>query len=108
MRDGFGERHARQRQLGGLLPQRDRGGQLPSFRVVMRQDIRLAVPELGDALLDYPSDLGVQLLAASLEQRVVGGVLHQCMLESVDRVGWCAAAKCKPRFRKLGEGTVES
>jgi hypothetical protein len=44
-------------------------------------------------VLEHLRDASVQLLAPGLEQRLIGGVLDQGVLETVGRVGRAAAAK---------------
>src|SRR5215472_6142200 len=52
-------------------------------------------------LLDDRGDLAVQLLPARSEERFVGGVLHQGVLENVDRIGWRALLERQPGCDEL-------
>ena len=51
---------------------------------VVRYDLRRGVRLGGEPLLQGTGDGGVELLAPSLEHRLVGGILHQRVLEGVD------------------------
>jgi hypothetical protein len=54
---------------------------------VVRQKLWLRRPDLWPTLLDDLGDPAMQFLPPASEQRVVGGVLHQGVLEGVDRIG---------------------
>jgi len=60
---------------------------------MVRQHLGFGGRDVRKTLLDHPRDLGVQLLSAALEQRVVSRILHQRMLEAVDGIGRRAAAE---------------
>ena len=59
----------------------------------MGEELRLCSGNIRELLLQDPGHTGVQLLAPALEQAGVGGVLHQRVLEDVDRVRRLAARK---------------
>ena len=107
MRDGLGQGHAFQRQLARALPQRYRGFDLPCRRQVVRQQFRFGIFGRGKVFFEHSRDLGVQRPAPSLEQRVVGGILHQGVLEGVDGIGQVAAPERESRFGQLVERAVE-
>ena len=60
---------------------------------MVREKLGLCLRVLGKLLLQRLRDAGVELLAAGLEQRAVGGVLDQRVLEAVGRIGRGAAAE---------------
>jgi hypothetical protein len=64
----------------------------PRARAVESEQLGLALRRLRGALLQHPHGAGVQLAAALAQQGGVGGVLHQRVLERVDRLGRLAAA----------------
>jgi hypothetical protein len=84
-----------ERQAARLLPQRDRLVGLFRLGVVVRQQLGLGSRGVRQTLLDDPGDLAVQFLPAAPEQRVVGGLLHQGMLDGVHRIGRRALLKGK-------------
>ena len=96
-----------ERPAARLLPQRDR--LLGPFRlgVVVRQQLGLGRRGVRQTLLDDPGDLAVQLLPAAPEQRVIGGLLHQGVLEGVHRLGRRALLECQPGFDQLGQRVVQ-
>jgi hypothetical protein len=50
---------------------------------MLRQDFRLNRDNFRKAVLQCRGDLAAQLLAPAVQERAVGGVLHQRMLEGV-------------------------
>ena len=90
-----------------LLPERNGRFSQARSSEVMRQHLGLGVLDVREALLDHPRDLAVQLLSSALEQRVVGRVLHQGVLEGVGRLRRRAAAKRQPRLGEPLERVVE-
>ena len=68
MGDGIGQGHALQGQLASGLPERNSRFGTARFRQMMRQHLGFSGLDAREALLDHPRDLGVQLLAAALEQ----------------------------------------
>ena len=83
----FGEGQALERQYARLVPKRDRLCGLLGLGIMVRQQLGLAIPYIWETLLDHPSDLAVQLLPPPPEQRIVGGILHQGVLEGVNGIG---------------------
>ena len=107
MCDRLGERHMPERQAARLLPQRDR--LVGQFRlgVVVRQQFGLGRLNVRETLLDHSGDLAVQFLPAPSEQRIVGGILHQCVLEGVKRIGRRALLERQPRGGELRQRPVQ-
>ena len=71
-----------------------RGGRVePGFGQVICEQFWLGFDDSRKPLLEHVRDASVQLLAPGLEQRLIGGVLDQRVLETVDRLGRAAAAK---------------
>jgi hypothetical protein len=58
---------------------------------MLREELGLAVHQLGGMGFERFGDLCVQLLASAAQQTIVRGVLHQSVLEAVHRMGRCAA-----------------
>ena len=54
---------------------------------MLREELGLAVDQLGGMGFERLGDLRVQLLARAAQQAAVRRVLHQRVLESIDRVG---------------------
>ena len=61
----------------------------------MREQLGSGVRRLWELLFQHRDNAGVELLAAGFEQRAVGSVLDQGVLEGVGRVGLGAAAEHK-------------
>src|ERR1700677_2295691 len=64
----------------------------PRFSVVMRDDRRRSANLVGETVLQRPPQLGMNALATAAQQRGVRSVLHQRMLENVNRFRRRAAA----------------
>jgi hypothetical protein len=73
----------------------------------MGKQLRSRLRDVGESLLEHFGDPGVQLLALGLEQRLVGGVLNQGVLEAVGRLGRHAAAEHQLRSHPLIEGPAQ-
>src|SRR5207248_11161428 len=58
-----------------------------------RRTLRLAINQQREMSLNRSGDIGVQLLAFAAQQRAVGGVLNQGMLEGIDCLGRRAPAE---------------
>ena len=99
--------HALQRQLTGGLPERNGGLNKARGREVMRQHLGFGGLDVREARLDHAGDLTVQLLPAALEQRVVGRVLYQRVLEGVNRIRRRAATEGQSGRGQLRESVVE-
>ena len=56
---------------------------------MLGEELRLAVHQLGGMGFERCGDTRVQLLSGATQQAVVSDVLHQRVLEGIDRVGWC-------------------
>ena len=54
---------------------------------MLREELGLAVDQLGGMGFERLGDLRVQLLARAAQQAAVRRVLHQRVLEGIDRVG---------------------
>ena len=70
------------------------------------QDFRPGLAYARRALFEHLRDSGVELLALGLEQRLVGRVLDQGVLEAVGRLGRRAAAEDQLGSDELIEGAV--
>jgi hypothetical protein len=69
----------------------------------MRKQLRLGFRALREAPLDQLRDAGVQLLAAIAQERAVGRVLYQRVLEGVGCLRRSPAREDEPRRLDLRE-----
>jgi hypothetical protein len=67
----------------------------PGFGQMIREQLRLVFDDSRKPRLEHLRDTSVQLLAPGLEQRLIGDIFDQGVLETVGRVRWGAAAKHK-------------
>ena len=58
---------------------------------MLREELGLAVHQLRGLSFQRFGDLGVQLLSSVAQQAAVSRVLHQRVLETIDRIGRHAA-----------------
>jgi hypothetical protein len=72
--------------LAGLLPIGNGLRHQTSFDIVMRQQLGLSLTDLGEACLHHLGNVLMVPLAGALEQRLIGRVLDQGMLEAVRRL----------------------
>ena len=99
--NSFRQCHSAQRALPGGDPVRHRALIQRGLREVTSQQFRPVGHDVGELLLQHLRDLGMQLLALRFEQRVVGGVLHQRMLEGIGRCRWRTLAEDQSRIDQL-------
>ena len=102
----LGVRAAQEGSFAGLLPGRECSLRVAGLRVVVGEQLRVRGGELRESLGERPRGGAVQLASPALEQRPVGGVLHEGVLEGVAGVGREAAREeqlCvrEPRQRLL-------
>ena len=76
------------RPLPRPLPVADRLLREPRLRVVVRQQLGLRLDDLGKLRLQHLGNALVVLLPRALEQRLIGRLLDQRMLEDVRRLRW--------------------
>ena len=69
----------------------------PRLGVVVRLQFRFGRDSRGKLALQHLGDLSVIVLAGPFEQRLIGRVLHQCVLEQVPRAG-----RSTPLVEQLG------
>src|SRR5262249_3588111 len=89
--DGLEIRGASARELARLLTIRDRLAQVASLLVVMRQHLELRRELVCELRLEDLGDARVVLPSGSAQQRLVGRVLDQGVLEGVSGAGGDAA-----------------
>ncbi len=77
------------------------------LREMMGDDLGLELGHRREPIAQGLGNAPVQDLPAALEQVLVGRVLHQRVLETVDGVRRIAAAKHKLRVLKLGERVLQ-
>jgi hypothetical protein len=90
---GFGHRRAGDCLLTRLEPVSDRLFGKAGLGTMVRRERWLSGHDLRKFLLQRGGDPGVQLLSPTAQQRAVGRILHQRVLESVLSVRWRAAPK---------------
>jgi hypothetical protein len=83
--DRFLDRRSPHCVLGGPLPKGDRRCRQPGLAIVVRDELRAALDGVNEALLQQFRDLAVIMLAGAPQQRLVGGILDQRVLEDVAR-----------------------
>jgi hypothetical protein len=91
LRSPFRHRRAADRPMTGPAPKSDSPFDQTRFGVMLREKLGLAFYNLGGMGLERVSDLRMQLLPGLAQQAGVRRVLHQRVLEAVDRVGRRAA-----------------
>ena len=82
LRGGFDHGRARHRLPPGLVPEIDRLLDQTRVCAVVSENFGLGFGSLREALLQRVGNPGVEVLAAGLEERAVGGVLDQRVLEA--------------------------
>ena len=97
MGDGLCQRQALNASSPAACQAEARLGEARS-REVMSQDLGFRGLNGREALLDHARDLGVQFLSATLEQRVVGRVLYQRVLERIGRIRRGSTTKGQSRL----------
>jgi hypothetical protein len=103
----FDQRRARQRMPPGLEPVADRLLRQPGLRAVLGKRRGLGRRNLGKLLFKRRGDAGMQLLAPAAQQRTVGGVLHQRVLEGIFRIGGCPAPEDQFGVHELRQGVIQ-
>ena len=93
MRDRFLHGEAAQVALAGAAPIVDGALVAAGLFEMLRQHFRRRVDDVRDALFQHQRDRGMQLLPAGAQHGRIGAVLHQRVLEDVDRVRRRAAQK---------------
>src|SRR4029077_3663295 len=73
--------------MTGLAPAGDGFFNEPGLRVMLCKELGLALDQLGGVGFERFGDLRVQLLPRAAQQAAVRRVLHQRVLEAIDRVG---------------------
>src|SRR5215831_3424256 len=84
MADRFEMRQARRGMLAGLQPSIDGMLGITGGGQMMGQEFGLTLDEIGEMLLENGCHSGVQFLSPDTQQRAVGSVLHQRVLEQVE------------------------
>ena len=91
LRHRFCHRRARGWTYDRPCPSRRQIFDEPGFGVMLGEELELAVDQLGGMGFERFGDLRVQLLARAAQQGALRRLLHQRVLEGVDRV-WRRAA----------------
>ena len=77
--------------MTGLAPIGDGSFDDPGLGVMLRQEFGLRVHQFGGVGFDRVGDLRVQLLPRAAQQAGMRRILHQRVLEAVNRIRRCAA-----------------
>jgi hypothetical protein len=88
--------------MTGLAPAGDRFFNQPGLGVMLRKELGLAIQDLGGMGFESFGDLRVQLLPGTAQQATVRRVLHQRVLEAIDRGGRGRRAGIPARKRRCG------
>jgi hypothetical protein len=99
----FRHRRAGDGPSPGLTPEGDGFLNQPGFHKMLREELGLALHQLGGMGCERFGDLCVQLPARAAQQAAVRRVLHQCVLEAVERVGRCPSLEDQLGGSELGE-----
>ena len=83
---GFDQRRALQRPLSRFAPQARGLLDQPGLGAVTRQQLRLALGDLGELAFEGFGDASVKRASRLAQQRAIGRVLHQGMLEQIGRM----------------------
>ena len=89
--------------MTGLAPIHNRFFDQPGLGVMLREELGLAFYDLWGMGFERFGDLRMQLLPGIAQQAAVRRVLHQRVLEAVDRVGRRAALKDQLGSDELGQ-----
>src|SRR3989442_1427138 len=84
---------AADRSLAGALPQLDAALSVAGFGIVTRQRLWLACGQIGEPSLESTGNPAMQLLTAAANKACISSILHQRMLELVQRIRRDAALK---------------
>ena len=95
------------RPLAGALVAAHRVGPLFGAGVVAAQLLGLVPNALGEALPERVGDPRVELLAAAAQERLIGRLLDQRVLEGVGRLRRSAAAQEHPRAHQPIEAVAQ-
>src|ERR1700740_3624983 len=89
MKLGRSFRHSRAggRPMPGLSPKCGGFFDEPGLCVMLRKELGLSDHQLGEMSFERLCDLCVQSLASATQKAAVGRVLHQRVLEAVNRIG---------------------
>ena len=79
----------------------------PSFLVVTGEQLRRSCPNVGKPLREDLGDARVKLLPLAPQQGAISGVLHQRMLERINRRRRGSSRKHQLCSRELSEGIPE-
>ena len=107
VRDRLLGRAARHREVARLAPELDRLLVEPGLCVVIGDQLGIGLHDLGKIGGQRARDAAVDLLAARPQQRVVGGLLHQGVLEGVGGVRRIAAPEHEARLGQLVERALQ-
>src|SRR6202022_2654889 len=89
--------------LAGSLPPLNRRLEATCLCIVHRDELRTGLRFAGELIDHHPRDAFVILLSRAFEQRLVGGLLNQYMLEDVGRLRWSATLIQELRLDQTGE-----
>src|SRR5689334_5877574 len=97
----LGQRDSRQRSLPRLYPVIDSAFSQSGPGEVKREQFWFVCYALVEASFKGIGDLRVKLCPFTSEERIVGRILHQCVLEGEARIRWCTTLEEQTRCRQL-------
>src|SRR5262249_53560882 len=92
-----------QRPLSCFTPQARSLLNLPSLSAVTRQQLRPTIGNICELAFERLSDAGMERASRLTEQRAIGRILHQGMLEQISRMRWHALPGEQARFDETAE-----
>jgi hypothetical protein len=107
MRDCLDVSEAAGRTLTSLQPLLGGAFAVSGSSQVVRQQFGLPFDQIGKILLKDTGDAGMQFLPARTQQRAVGGVLDQGVLESICRLRRYTATEQQPGIVELSKCRTE-
>ena len=79
----FNQGRARQRPFSGLTPQTGSFFDQASLSAVTRQNLRLVLSNVGEPAFEIFGNAGMKCASRFAQERAIGSVLHQGMLEQI-------------------------
>jgi hypothetical protein len=107
LRGRFRHRRPGSGSLTGLAPVDDGFFDEPGLGVMLREELGLAVHQLGGMGFERIGDLRVELLTSAAQQAPVRRVLHQRVLEGIDCIGRNAALESQLRGDEASESASQ-
>jgi len=104
--DRFGISRLLDRPLAGPLVVIDRALGQARFFTVERNHLRLSADQLGEALLERSCDVGMHRTSHAQQQRLIGRVSHECMLEGIAPLSGGRGSVHQPGLHEIHLGAL--